>query len=100
PKSDVELCSELAREVERSKLVRVHVLDNPIWRALTTRQSDMALRSGVAARFHAEINLLAGFEGDAAAGFSALREIVAPGEQVGVFLAKACATPGFTPRAV
>lgn len=78
----------------------MHVLDNPIWRALTTRQSDMAIRGGVAARFHAEINLLAGFEGDAAGGSSALRELVARGEQVGVFLAEACATPGFAPRAI
>jgi GNAT superfamily N-acetyltransferase len=60
-------------------------LDNPIWNALVTEQSSLALGSGLARRFPAEISPLSGMETPSAAGYDALRTLANPGEMLALF---------------
>jgi len=57
-------------------------LDNPIWHALVTEQSSLALGSGLARRFPAEIGPLCGMEDTSAASYEALRTLASPGEML------------------
>jgi GNAT superfamily N-acetyltransferase len=60
-------------------------LDNPIWHALVTEQSSLALGSGPARRFPAEIGPLSGMEEPSLACYEALRSLTGPGEAIAVF---------------
>jgi len=62
-----------------------HPLDNPIWKALTTRHAHLAEGGALARRYPADISPLAGLSAGAPANISALNELVASGEEVGVF---------------
>jgi ribosomal protein S18 acetylase RimI-like enzyme len=70
-------------------------LDNPIWRALTTRQSHLGAHHPPASRFLPEVSVLGGF---AAPDWTALKSLVGAGERVGIFIFgdDAGAMPGFT----
>jgi ribosomal protein S18 acetylase RimI-like enzyme len=70
----------------------MHPLDNPIWRALTTRQAHLGEHSPPASKFLADVNLLGGF---AEPDFAAMARLVAIGERVGIFIDEPDATPGF-----
>jgi len=64
----------------------MHLLDNVIWQALSTKQSHLAVSNGSAKKFASEVSLLGGFSGTHSDGFDSLLELVSPGEQVGLFL--------------
>jgi ribosomal protein S18 acetylase RimI-like enzyme len=64
----------------------MHPLDNAIWQALTTRQTEFAERSGAASRFMPEVTLLAGFEHPDDDGYASLAGLVESGETAAVFL--------------
>ena len=63
-----------------------HVLDNPVWTALTTRQSHLAEISALARRFPADIGPIAGFAAPTRAAYASLAELFAPGEIAAVCL--------------
>jgi predicted GNAT family acetyltransferase len=63
-----------------------HILDNVIWRALTTRQSEFAEASGQARRFQREITSLTAFEEDSDRGYAALANLVGPEGTAALFL--------------
>jgi predicted GNAT family acetyltransferase len=67
----------------------MHPLDNVIWQALTTRQTHFAESAPHARRFVREVSPLAAFEHEVPEGYLALREVVATGETVGVFIDEA-----------
>jgi len=73
-------------------LPAVNPLDNPIWRALTTRQAHLGDHHPPASKFHADVSMLGGF---AEPDFRALARLVPVGEQVGIFIDEPAATPGF-----
>ena len=64
----------------------MHPLDNPIWTALTTRQSGFAAGSGVARSFQNEVTSLSGFERADDSGYDALATILGTTRATGVFL--------------
>jgi ribosomal protein S18 acetylase RimI-like enzyme len=64
----------------------MHPLDNVIWTALTTRQTQFAEGSGVARRFVKEVTLLSGFEHPDDDGYEALGQVVGTGGTAAVFL--------------
>ena len=63
-----------------------HVLDNPVWTALTTRQSYLAEISALARRFPAAIGPIAAFEAPTRAAYASLAELFAAGEIAAVCL--------------
>lgn len=74
----------------------IHPLDRPIWAALTTRQSHLALGDGLARRFPAEIGPFADMADMSDASFAALGELMAPSEYVVLFTPdKVSAPEGF-----
>lgn len=62
-----------------------HPLDNPIWKALTTRHAHLAEGEMLARRYPSDISPLAGLSARAYANIDALQDLVAIGEEVGVF---------------
>lgn len=62
-----------------------HPLDNPIWRALTTRHSHLALGGDLARRYPADVSPLAGLPAPEAANVAALAALVEPGDEMGIF---------------
>jgi ribosomal protein S18 acetylase RimI-like enzyme len=68
-------------------------LDNPIWHALVTEQSSLALGSGLARRFPAEIGPLCGMENPSAASYDALRTLAGPGEILALFFTEPATPP-------
>jgi ribosomal protein S18 acetylase RimI-like enzyme len=56
-----------------------HVLDNPVWTALTTRQTHVAEISALARRFPADIGPIAGFEAPTPAAYESLGELYPAG---------------------
>ncbi len=50
----------------------MHVLDNPIWTALTSRQAHFAEGNGLARRFPSEVTTLAGFPEPTTEGYESL----------------------------
>jgi ribosomal protein S18 acetylase RimI-like enzyme len=64
----------------------MHPLDNVIWNALTTRQTEFAEGAGAARRFMREVTLLSAFEKPDDAGYAALAEVVGIGGTSAVFL--------------
>jgi ribosomal protein S18 acetylase RimI-like enzyme len=71
----------------------MHLLDNPIWNALTTRQEHFAEGDTVARKFPAEVTTLAGFAEPTPESFAALARLMAPGEVVGLFLMRPAPLP-------
>jgi ribosomal protein S18 acetylase RimI-like enzyme len=67
----------------------MHPLDNVIWQALTTRQQHFAeLLVPHARRFIREVSPFGAFEEESPNGYAALRELLAGGESVRVFIDK------------
>jgi predicted GNAT family acetyltransferase len=64
----------------------MHVLDNVIWQALTSRQAHLAQTNAKAAKFLTEVSMLAGVSEPDASGFSDLASLLRSGERVGLFL--------------
>ena len=64
----------------------MHPLDNVIWQALTTRQSQFAEGSANARRFVREVSPLSGFEEPSEASYAALAALVGDGATTAVFL--------------
>ncbi len=67
-------------------------LDNPIWHALTTRQAHLARGDTAGRTFVGEVSLLGAVA--SSEGYATLAALLAPGEQVGLFLPAAVAMPG------
>jgi predicted GNAT family acetyltransferase len=64
----------------------MHLLDNPIWNALTTRQEGFAQIDGPARKFPSQVTTLAGFADPTPASLTALGRLLQPREAVGLFL--------------
>jgi ribosomal protein S18 acetylase RimI-like enzyme len=71
----------------------MHVLDRPIWSALTTRQERLAQVNGPARRFPPEMAPFADMEDFSPAAFSALHGLIRPGETVVLFTEAPVAPP-------
>jgi ribosomal protein S18 acetylase RimI-like enzyme len=65
---------------------RETLLDNPIFNALRTDHSSLAMSEGVARRYPASIGPLAGAPGQSQASYDALRSLAGPGGMIGLFL--------------
>jgi hypothetical protein len=63
-----------------------HILDNVIWQALTTRQTEFAEVRGQARRFAREVTALTAFAEDTAQGYRSLAELVGPQGSAALFL--------------
>lgn len=63
-----------------------HILDNPVWTALTTRQAHLAEISALARRFPADIGPIAGFVAPTRAAYESLAELFAVGEIAAICL--------------
>ena len=59
-----------------------HLLDDPIWNALTTRQASLARKAGGIRRFPAEFGPFAATADGTAESFAGLAELTAQGEQI------------------
>ncbi|HEX9201672.1 MAG TPA: GNAT family N-acetyltransferase [Acidobacteriaceae bacterium] len=75
-----------APAVSRSTIFNSEVLDNPIWNALNTEHSALALGGGLARRYPAEIGPLSGLVGQTDAAYEELREQAGPEGVVAQFL--------------
>ncbi|MFZ1006441.1 MAG: GNAT family N-acetyltransferase [Candidatus Sulfotelmatobacter sp.] len=64
----------------------MHVLDNVIWKALTTRQAKFAESCDEARRFIPEVTILGGLRESTPEGYESLSELLGAGETVGLFL--------------
>jgi predicted GNAT family acetyltransferase len=64
----------------------MHVLNNVIWRALTSKQTHLAQTNVKAARFLIEVSMLAGISEPDESAFSDLASLLRSGERVGLFL--------------
>ncbi len=64
----------------------MHALDNVIWQALTTRQSEFAEACSSARRFVREVTSLTAFEAASEQGYAALADLVGPGGTAALFL--------------
>ena len=62
-----------------------HPLDNPIWRALTTRHAPLAEGGPLARRYPAAISPLSGLPAAGPANIAALTALVNVGDEIGVF---------------
>ncbi|MGA7511759.1 MAG: GNAT family N-acetyltransferase [Candidatus Sulfotelmatobacter sp.] len=69
-----------------SGLQQMHLLDNIIWKALTTRQAGFAESFKHARRFVREVSPLAAFPDPTPEGYESLAGLVGTGETVGLFL--------------
>jgi ribosomal protein S18 acetylase RimI-like enzyme len=67
----------------------MHVLDNVIWQALTTRAAQFAESYGEARRFVREVGPLGAFREFGSQGYASLSGLVGTGETVGLFLDEA-----------
>jgi ribosomal protein S18 acetylase RimI-like enzyme len=73
---------------------RVLPLDNPIYSALATDQAPLALTHGLARRFPPEVSTLAGMRDNSPEAFADLRDLLEPGDRVGLFTATELEVPG------
>jgi ribosomal protein S18 acetylase RimI-like enzyme len=64
----------------------MHPLENVIWQALTTRQSEFAEAYGEARRFMREVTSLTAFQQPNDEGYTSLAGLVGPGGTVALFL--------------
>lgn len=60
------------------------LLDNPVWSCLTTRHAHLALGGQFARRYPADVSPIAGVPGLSHATITALEEVVAIGDDVGI----------------
>ena len=72
----------------------MHPLDNVIWQALTTRQSEFAVSFGQARRFVPEVTSLCGFLEPSDQGYESLAGLAGAGGTAAVFLDQPYATRG------
>lgn len=63
-----------------------HPLENVIWQALTTRQTQFAEACGQARRFMREVTLLSAFPEPSDEGYSSLAELIGPDGTAALFL--------------
>ena len=63
----------------------MHPLDNPIWSALTTQQSHIAIGGELARRFPLEKAPFVAFSSASKESFDALAQLYAPGDQLALF---------------
>jgi len=64
----------------------MHPLDNVIWHALSTRQSEFAESRGEARRFMPEVSSLAGFHEPSPKNYEAMAELLGPQGAIRLFL--------------
>ena len=64
----------------------MHVLDNAIWQALTTKQTHLAQTHGNAAKFLNEVSMLSAVSEPSESAFHDLASLLQVGERVGLFL--------------
>lgn len=69
-----------------SPTVHVRLLDNPIWNALNTKHSALAVGDRLAKRYPAEIGPLSGVVEQCAAAYEALRTLTGPNGVAALFL--------------
>jgi ribosomal protein S18 acetylase RimI-like enzyme len=62
------------------------LLDNPIWRSLTTTHAQFAETCNAARKFVREVSMLAGFPEPAVENYNSLAAMMREGERVGLFL--------------
>ena len=62
-----------------------HPLDNPIWKALTSRHAHLAEGGALARRYPADISPLAGLSARGPANIAALTKLAVSGDELGVF---------------
>ncbi|RYG61830.1 GNAT family N-acetyltransferase, partial [bacterium] len=79
----------------------MHVLDEPVWTALTTRHKHLAIGGGSALRYPPNLSPLAAVLTDDTASMLQLSSLFAPGETI-VMVRKApvAVPPGFTPATI
>src|SRR5262245_48786387 len=53
-----------------------HILDRPVWSALTTRQAEFAIGKGLARRFHPDISPLTNAKDDSEAALADLAALI------------------------
>jgi len=70
-----------------------HPLDNPIWNALLTEHSPLAVSNHLARRYPAAIGPLSGFRGQSEENYQALAALAGPGGVVVLFSTEAPAPP-------
>ena len=66
-----------------------HLLDNPIWSALTTDHAHWAVGDALARRYPPEIGPLSGMAAQTEAGYAALRPLAGAGGLLGLFFTEA-----------
>ncbi len=66
--------------------MKMHPLDNIIWKALTTRQAEFSQSCDQARRFVPEVSPLAAFREPTREGYESLTGLVQTGETIGLFL--------------
>lgn len=64
----------------------MHVLDNVIWQALTSKQAHLSHKKDEAVRFFNEVSMLAAVSEPSESAFQNLRSLLNIGERVGLFL--------------
>jgi predicted GNAT family acetyltransferase len=69
---------------------------NPFWHALNSEQSSIALGTGLARRYPADVIPFAGLEDASPEALSALHDLLAPGESIYVTGAQPLTIPGIT----
>lgn len=74
-------------------LVNSHLLDNPIWSALLTEHSPLAVSNHLARRYPAAIGPLSGFPAQSDENYESLRPLAGPGGVVVLFCAGKPAPP-------
>jgi GNAT superfamily N-acetyltransferase len=70
-----------------------HPLDNPIWHALHTEHSTLAIGTGLARRYPAAVGPLSGMADQSQASYEALRTLAGPGGTLVLFLVDPPALP-------
>jgi ribosomal protein S18 acetylase RimI-like enzyme len=81
-----ERCCNHSNQKQRLGLRTMHPLDNVIWTALHTRQSEFAETFGQARKFVAEVSPLAAFAEPTAEGYESLAGLVGVGGTLRLFL--------------
>ncbi len=71
--------------MKNSPATEVHVLDNPIWSALSTEQAYLAQANRLARRFPGDVAPFGAMAGQSSAEYQALEEILA-GDTAALFL--------------
>lgn len=69
----------------RTESVQSHVLDNPAWHALSTRQANLAEGDDYAKRFPVQVTPIAATGDQSPASFDSLAKLLQPNEMVGLF---------------